>query len=145
SRYLSQGFSRIYDRYFLRSLRRKAWAKLERYPDLFDGAALERVETIYEFDETVTAPVHGFEDAHDYYSRSSSLGYLDGVDVPTLLLSAMDDPFLPPDVLERVREVAESNPCLTLEFTERGGHVGFVSGKVPWRPVYYAEWRACEF
>src|SRR5215510_8737325 len=124
SRYLSLGFSRIYDRHFLRSLRRKAFAKLERYPDLFDGGALERAQTIYDFDETVTAPVHGFEDAHDYYSRSSSLGYLGAVGVPTLLLSAVDDPFLPRDVLDEVRDVAEANPCLTLEFPERGGHVG---------------------
>jgi hypothetical protein len=145
ARYLSQGFSRIYDRHFLRSLRRKAFAKLERYPDLFDRAALERVQTIYEFDDTVTAPVHGFVDAHDYYSRSSSLGFLRAVGVPTLLLSAVDDPFLPRDVLDEVREVAEANPFLTLEFPERGGHVGFVAGKIPWRPVYYAEWRACEF
>lgn len=145
SRHISEGLSRIYDRHFLRSLRRKAFAKLERYPDLFDAEALERVQTIYDFDETVTAPVHGFADAHDYYSRSSSLGYLDAVDVPTLLLSSVDDPFLPSDVLDQVREVAELNPYLTLEFTERGGHVGFVAGKVPWRPVYYAEWRTCEF
>ncbi|HEY7395457.1 MAG TPA: hydrolase [Gemmatimonadaceae bacterium] len=145
ARHLSQGFSRVYDRHFLRSLRRKALAKLERYPDLFDGAALERCETIYDFDDAVTAPVHGFIDAHDYYSRSSSLGYLSAVDVPTLLLSAIDDPFLPADVLDQVRTVAEGNRCLTLEFTDHGGHVGFISGRVPWRPVYYAEWRACEF
>lgn len=145
ARHLARVRARIYDRYFVRSLRRKALAKLERYPDLFDQSALAKVRTIYEFDDAVTAPVHGFADAHDYYSRSSSLGFIEHVRVPTLLLSATDDPFLPSDVLERVRDIGERNGCLMLEFTANGGHVGFVAGKLPWRPFYYAEWRACEF
>lgn len=145
ARFISTGFSRIYDRHFLRTLRQKALAKLERYPQLFDASALLRAETIYEFDDAVTAPVHGFEDAHDYYSRSSSLGFLDRVAVPTLLLSAIDDPFLPADVLDEVRDIARKNAHLDLEFTAHGGHVGFIGGRVPWRPVYYAEWRACEY
>ena len=145
ARHLSHGFSRIYDRHFLKTLRAKARRKLERFPDLFDASALERARTIYDFDDAVTAPVHGFASAHDYYSRSSALGWLDRVRIDTLLLSAVDDPFLPPAVLEEVRGVARDNPSLHLEFTEHGGHVGFVSGRWPWRPFYYAEWRACEF
>ena len=84
-------------------------------------------------------------DAHDYYSRSSSLGWIHRIQLPTLLLSAIDDPFLPAQVLDEVREAAARTPALTIEFTERGGHVGFISGRLPWRPFYYAEWRACEF
>jgi predicted alpha/beta-fold hydrolase len=145
SRHLSQGLSRIYDQHFLRTLRRKALAKLDRYPDLFDGTALERAECIYDFDDVVTAPVHGFESAHDYYERSSSLAWLDRIALPTFLLSAMDDPFLPADVLDDVRAVAARNPRLTLEFPQHGGHVGFIAGRLPWQPFYYAEWRACEF
>jgi predicted alpha/beta-fold hydrolase len=145
ARHISQGFARVYDRNFVRSLRRKAFAKLTRYPDLFDSARLERVQTIYEFDDVVTAPVHGFADARDYYARSSSLGFLDRIRVPTLLLSAADDPFLPSVVLDRVRQVASRNPALTLEFTSHGGHVGFVAGRFPWRPLYYAEQRAFGF
>ena len=145
ARFISTGFSRIYDRHFLRTLRQKALAKLERYPSLFDAAELNRAENIYEFDDAVTAPVHGFKDAHDYYERSSSLGFLSRVAVPTLLLSAIDDPFLPADVLDQVRAVGRENSCLRLDFTEHGGHVGFVAGRLPWRPFYYAEWRACEF
>jgi predicted alpha/beta-fold hydrolase len=144
-RHISRGFSKIYDRHFLRTLRAKALAKLERYPGLFDRAELQRAMSIYDFDDAVTAPVHGFADAHDYYSRSSSLGFLGRIRIPTFLLSAIDDPFLPPEVLDEVRRVAETNPSLTLEFTSHGGHVGFVSGRVPWRPSYYAEWRVCEF
>jgi len=144
-RFISRGFSRVYDRHFLQTLRVKALAKLERFPGLFDRAALERANTIYDFDDAVTAPVHGFADAHDYYSRSSALGWIDRVRRPTLLLSAVDDPFLPAQVLDEVRGIAANNPNLTLEFTPHGGHVGFVGGSVPWRPFYYGEWRACEF
>jgi predicted alpha/beta-fold hydrolase len=144
-RHISQGFSRVYDRHFLKTLRVKALAKLERFPGSFDREALERCESIYDFDDAVTAPVHGFESAHDYYSRSSSLGFIERVRIPTLLLSAVDDPFLPPAVLDQVREIATRNAKLTLEFPAHGGHVGFVAGRVPWRAFYYAEWRACEF
>lgn len=145
ARHISRGFARVYDRNFVRSLRRKAAAKLVRYPGLFDAAALHRVRTIYEFDDAVTAPVHGFMNARDYYARSSSMGFLDRIRVPTLLLSAADDPFLPGIVLERVRRMADANPALTVEFTPRGGHVGFVAGHLPWRPTYYAERRAFRF
>lgn len=145
ARHIATGVSRIYDRHFLRTLRQKALAKLERFPGLFDRARLERARCIYEFDDAVTAPVHGFADAHDYYSRSSSLRWLAKIDCPTLLLSAVDDPFLPSDVLDEVRRIAAGNGNLTLDFPQRGGHVGFVSGRWPRRPFYYAEWRACEF
>jgi uncharacterized protein len=144
-RYLSRGFSHVYERFFLRSLVAKARQKLVRHPDLFDSAALDRIRTLWEFDDVVTAPVHGFRDALDYYTQSSSIHYLSRVRVPTLLLSAVDDPFLPPDVLDDVRLIARDNPSLEVEFVRRGGHVGFVSGRVPWRPVYYAEWRVGDF
>lgn len=145
SRHISRGFSRVYERHFLRSLKRKALAKLEHYPDLVARDALVASRTLWDFDDRVTAPVHGFVDAADYYARSSALVWLDRVRLPTLLLSAVDDPFLPRAVLDDVRDVARDNPALTLEFVERGGHVGFISGRVPWRPHYYAEWRVCDF
>ena len=144
SRHISRGFSRVYERHFLRTLRRKATAKLQRYPDLFDSTALDRARTLYDFDDVVTGPVHGFRDAHDYYTRSSSLRFLDRIARPTLLLSSRDDPFLPSTVLDEVVEVARKNSCLTIEFTQGGGHVGFVHG-LPWRPLYYAEQRVAEF
>jgi uncharacterized protein len=145
ARKISEGVSRIYDWSFLKSLRRKARNKLARIPDLFDDAKLGKARSVFEFDDVVTAPVHGFASAVDYYSRSSSIGFLDRIRTPTLLLSAINDPFLPPTVLQRVRAIASTNPHLSLEFVEQGGHVGFVEGAVPWRAEYYAERRAFAF
>ena len=145
SRHIDRGFSRVYQHHFLQSLRRKALAKLERYPSLVSRAKIEAARTLYDFDDVVTAPVHGFADAHDYYSRSSSIGFLTRIRVPTLLLSAFDDPFLPPEVLEDVARIAATNPLLETDFPQTGGHVGFVSGANPWRPFYFAEWRVAEF
>jgi predicted alpha/beta-fold hydrolase len=145
SRFIERGFARVYTRHFLRTLRSKARVKLERDPGLFDASALERARTLFEFDDAVTAPVHGFENAADYYRRSSSLGFLSSIRRPTLLLSAYDDPFLPPAVLREVERLARGNPHVTIEFHQRGGHVGFISGHVPWAPRYYAEERVLEF
>lgn len=145
-RHIQRGFSRVYERHFLKSLTAKARAKLERYPDLIpDPSALDGVKTLWDFDDVITAPVHGFDSAQDYYERSSSIRFLQGIRVPTLLLSAEDDPFLPREVLAEVREIAREVPALDLEFVKRGGHVGFVSGWRPWKPLNYGEWRMCEF
>jgi predicted alpha/beta-fold hydrolase len=145
SRHIDRGFARVYQAHFLRSLRRKAHAKRARFPDRIRAEAIDRARTLYEFDDAVTAPLHGFASAADYYERSSSIRWIGGIRTPTLLVSAADDPFLPRDVLDEVREIARRTPALALEFVERGGHVGFVSGVAPWKPVYWAEWRAAEF
>jgi predicted alpha/beta-fold hydrolase len=145
ARFIERGFGRVYTRHFLRTLKAKARAKLARDPGLFDPGKLEQAKTLYEFDDVVTAPVHGFADAHDYYERSSSLGYLASIRRPTLLLSAYDDPFLPAEVLYEVQGIAATNRFLTAEFHPRGGHVGFVSGKSPLVPRYYAEERVFDF
>jgi len=145
SRFIERGFSRVYTKHFLRTLRAKARAKLARDPDLFDALALERAQTLFAFDDAVTAPVHGFADAADYYRRSSSIRFLAAIRCPTLLLSAYDDPFLPPEVLSEVAAIAEANPCLVTEFHQLGGHVGFVAGRWPWSPRYYSEDRVLGF
>jgi predicted alpha/beta-fold hydrolase len=145
ARYIDQGFARIYQARFLKTLRRKAHAKLERYPGIIDPAAVHRARSLYEFDDCVTAPIHGFRDAHDYYTQSSAIRWIDRIRTPTLLLSARDDPFIPTDVLDDVARIAEANPFLTTEFVERGGHAGFVSGRFPWNPTYFAERRSLEF
>lgn len=145
SRHIDRGFSRIYQRHFIRSLKRKTLAKLERFPDLVPRDQLERIRTMYEFDEVLTGPLHGFTGADDYYSKSSSLGWLRQISIPTLLFNAVDDPFTPSDVLKDVRSVASENPALEIDFPPHGGHVGFIAGSNPFRPFYYAEGRVCDF
>lgn len=145
SRHIEAGFSRVYTRHFLRTLRQKALAKLEQFPGLFDRDRLIRARNLFEFDDAVTAPVHGFSSASDYYTCSSSGHFLPGIARPTLLLSALDDPFLPREVTDGVAIDARSNDCLFVEFHEHGGHVGFVGGRVPWRPQYFAEQRVLSF
>ena len=138
--HICRGFARVYQAHFLRSLRRKAQAKMRSFPGIVDARRLERARTIRDFDDVVTARIHGFADAEDYYTRSSSIRWLERIRVPTLLLSSEDDPFLPPEVLHEVEAIARRNPALQIEFSERGGHVGFVGG-LPWRPVYWADRR----
>ncbi|MDQ2667748.1 MAG: hydrolase [Gemmatimonadota bacterium] len=145
TRQIEYGFSRIYTHHFLRSLVVKARAKLLAYPDLFDRDRLEQVKTLYDFDDVVTAPVHGFTDAHDYYSQSSALHFLPLVRSPTLLLSATDDPFMSSSTADAVLKVARANSFLHAEFHSRGGHVGFVAGRIPFLSHYYAEERVIEF
>ena len=144
-RALQQGFARMYDRHFLKSLRRKALRKLAQHPDLFDLEKLTAARTIEDFDDAVTGPIHGFTGSHDYYTRSSSIAFLAPIHVPTLLLSAEDDPFLPRSVLKKVRDIARANPKLQVHFTEAGGHVGFLGGHIPFRPVYWGEERIMAF
>lgn len=143
--YIDQGFSRVYQWHFMRTLRRKAKAKLTQFPLLADLSRVEAAKTMYDYDDVMTAPVHGFRDATDYYTRSSSIHWIEQIAVPTLLLSAVDDPFLPPAVLDAVRMRASKNSNLHLEFHPHGGHVGFIAGSNPLHPNYYAEQRAADF
>jgi len=145
STHINRGFARVYQRHFIKSLKQKALKKLERFPDLISPDRLTQIGTMYEFDDAVTAVVHGFRDADHYYSSSSSLAWIDQISIPTLLLNAKDDPFLPRAVLDDVHRVAQDNSCLEVEFPAHGGHVGFVTGWNPFRPTYYAEQRACDF
>jgi predicted alpha/beta-fold hydrolase len=145
SQRINRGFSTMYQRFFLESLKRKAREKLARFPDLASPHTIAAIRTLEDFDNVITAPLHGYHDADDYYTRASSLPFLGRIRLNTLLLSAIDDPMLPPDVLDEVRDAALNNPALSIEFVRRGGHAGFVTGLVPWRPFYYAEYRVGEF
>ena len=145
ARRINRGLSRLYQRFFLNSLRRKAQEKAERFPDIAPAFGIAGLRTLEDFDNLITGPLHGFRDAQDYYERSSSLSWLKRIKLNTLLLSAIDDPMLPPEVLEEAREIAGRNPALHLEFVARGGHAGFIAGSLPWRPFYYAEFRVGEF
>jgi predicted alpha/beta-fold hydrolase len=145
SKRINRGLSRLYQRFFIGSLRRKAQEKARLFPDLAPISQIAAIRTLEDFDNLITGPLHGFRDAQDYYERSSSLPWLSHIRLDTLLLSAVDDPMLPPEVLDEVREVAGNNPALHLEFVDHGGHAGFITGSVPWRPFYYAEYRVGDF
>ncbi len=142
---IDSGFSRVYQRFFLTSLRRKISEKTKRFSGLPTPAEISKLQTIVAFDDIVTAPLHGFAGAQDYYRRSSALGFLAGVRVPTLLLSAYDDHFLPADVLTDVAAQAGLNDALHIEFHRHGGHVGFVRGRFPWRAEYFLDKRVLDF
>lgn len=142
---MERGFTRLYGWNFLKSLKRKALQKLDQHPGIADRQRVIAARTLWEFDDAFTSVVHGFHNAADYYQRSSSLHYLHRISVPTLLLSARDDPFHPPDVLDEVTQIATSNPVLHLKFPHRGGHVGFLEGAHPWRTSNYAERRIIDF
>jgi uncharacterized protein len=143
--HMERGFTRVYGWNFVKTLKRKAMEKLERHPGIADPARILAARTLWEFDDAFTSVVHGFRDAADYYAQSSSLRFLSQIRVPTLLLSSRDDPFHPPAVLGDVARIAAGNPSLALEFTERGGHVGFLEGARPWRTANYAERRIVDF
>jgi uncharacterized protein len=128
--HLGAGFNRVYTWHFLTTLKQNAAEKLARFPGLFDGPRMMRAHNLYEFDDTVTAPLHGFDGAEDYWRRASAKPLLRGIGVPTLLLNARNDPFLPAHGLPQAHELSAS---VTAEFPREGGHVGFVVGSLPGR------------
>ncbi len=123
---LERPSNRIYQWYFLRSLKRSYREKARLFPDYFRPLpALRRVRTIRQFDDAITAPAMGFRDAADYYERASSSRVLDRIAVPTLIVHALDDPFVP--LLPETRARLEANPAITLIATRHGGHCGFLA------------------
>ena len=122
-RSLDAGLSReIYTRIFLRTLKKKTFEKIRRQKIALDAERLKRARTFWEFDDTVTAPLHGFLGADDYWARSSSGPWLAGIRVPTLVLNARNDPFMPEAALDAVGEMPAN---VVLEFPRSGGHAGF--------------------
>jgi len=127
---LDRGVNRlIYTRHFLATLKPKSLAKLERFPGLYEAAQVRAASGFREFDNTVTAPLHGFRDVEHYWSAASSGPWLEHIRVPTLLINARNDPFLPEHALLAASKKAA--PCVVLEFPRTGGHAGFVSGPFP--------------
>lgn len=139
ARLIDRGFSRIYGKVFLQTLKRKALIKERQYPGLVDPERVGRITSFAEFDDQVTAPIHGFKDGLDYWTRSSSQGFLPGIRRPTLLINAQNDPFLPVRYFPS-RTIAQSK-WLTADFPRSGGHTGFVQGRSPWSATYWTEAR----
>ena len=143
SDYLDRPGGSIYVDHLLQRLCAKVEAKRSLLPPHVDVAGALAARNFRAFDDAATAPLHGFVDAEDYYSRSSSGQFLDGIRVPTLLLHSADDPFVPPDSIPH--EVIRDNAALTAVFTSHGGHIGFVAGANPLRPLLWAENEASRF
>ena len=139
---LDRGLSRMYAHYFMRTLRRKAAEKAARFPALVSPEAAS-ARTIRDFDDMVTAPLHGFRDAEDYYTKCSAARHVGAVTVPTLLIQSADDPLVPGASVPL--EVIRRRPNLTLELTPHGGHVGFLDGRLGAGPEGWLEQRITKF
>jgi len=141
SRHLELGLlPRFYVNRFLATLKQKTKRLVAQFPEMrdrIDLGAVMRAKTFREIDNAATAPIHGFRDADDYYERSSSIHFLGAITAPTLCLSAIDDPFLPLEALERARACASA--AVEFRITPNGGHTGFIAGALPWRCEYWAE------
>ena len=126
---IGRGFNRlVYTRMFLNSMKPKARDKLKQFPGLFDGAALAEARDLYAFDNIFTAPLHGFKNTQDYWTRASAKPHLNQIRIPTLLVNARNDPFVPAWCLP---QQSETGTWVTLWQPEEGGHVGFPQGNPP--------------
>lgn len=117
------GEAEKYGRYLLKDMRRLAQRKFSRLPPPFSIPSLAELRSLREFDEHITAPLHGFAGADDYYERASCLPFLRRIAVPTLIVNALDDAFIPRETLPGPKDLSSS---VTLELSAHGGHVGFV-------------------
>jgi len=133
----------LYMKAFLGSLVPKALAKEMQFPGTLDVAAVSAAKHFWDFDTHVTARLHGFQDADDYWRKVGCHQFIGGIRVPSLLLSAADDPFNPPESLPV--ETAQASPWLYPVFPETGGHLGFIQGASPDAPRYWAEEQILRF
>lgn len=138
---LDRSSNRIYLKRFLRMLHGKIRMKMRMMPDEIDDRGFRNIKTFKEYDDRYTAPIHGFADALDYWERSSSKQFLSAISIPTLLVNAADDPFLPDECYPT--EEAVNSEKLQLEITSNGGHVGFVTFNTSGE--YWSETRAVKF
>ncbi|CEK09756.1 hydrolase [Legionella hackeliae] len=141
---ISQGFSRIYQSYLLRRLKTVFTQKLNVLDNNLPNPLknIEKWQCFWTFDEFVTAPLHGFANVHTYYREASSRSYLRHITTPTLIIHALDDPFMTPEIIPSEQELSKD---IMLELSASGGHVGFIMGNVPGVPVYWLEQRIPHF
>jgi len=148
---LDNGFAKLYRANLLRDLKTYMHTKLQHLDNsghtqealkIKALGDLSDIRSFWQYDDRVVAKLHGFNDVHDYYRRSSSRQYLKTIKVPTLLIQAVDDPFMTREVLPGPDEIS---PQVQLELSRHGGHVGFVSGAMPFKPQYWLERRIPEF
>ncbi len=148
---MDRGFSKIYRGNLINDLKDYIHTKLRHLEGLghTDDANkikelgdLSDIKSFWQYDDRVVAKLHGFKDVHDYYNRSSSRQFLKTIAVPTLVIQAKDDPFMTTKVLPCLDE---TSAYVQLEFTSHGGHVGFISGRIPLKPRYWLDQRIPEF
>lgn len=148
---LDAGFSRFYRGNLIRELKGYMQFKLDHLHKIGQIKEAEKIhrlgdlstiQSFWQYDDQVVAKLHGFENAEDYYQQSSSRYYLNRITIPTLLIQAVDDPFMTEEVIPHERELSAN---VTMEITQGGGHVGFVSGITPFQPKYWLEQRIPEF
>ena len=148
---LDKGFSRLYRYRLLSELKEFISAKriyleqlglIDEAQKIVELGDITKITSFWQYDDRVVATLHQFKDVHDYYQQSSSRQFLAFIKVPTLVIQAIDDPFMTPEVLPSHEQLSD---VVQLEVTKGGGHVGFISGKTPFKPVYWLEQRVPEF
>ena len=147
---LDKGFSKLYRANLLRELKIYMAEKhqqlkqhdIKEAEKIIALGDLSNIRSFWQYDNQVVAPLHGFKNVHDYYQKSSSRQFLKHIAIPTLIIQAADDPFMTKDVLPHSNELSN---FVTLEITQAGGHVGFVSGMIPFKPNYWLEHRVFKF
>ncbi|MCH7831010.1 MAG: hydrolase [Proteobacteria bacterium] len=139
---LNTGFSKTYQRHLLKRMKKSVVRKFDQHTAAFDWDRAMNATTFAEFDDAVTAPLHGFKGMQDYYDRCSSVHFLKAIERPTLIINSLDDPFMTPAVIPDADKLSAH---VTLEVSKYGGHVGFVNGGTPWRPTFYLPGRIIEF
>jgi len=139
---LDTGFSKRYQSYLLKRMKKSVSQKFNQHTAAFDWERAMAARTFAEFDDAVTAPLHGFDGMKDYYDRCSAKQFLHRIQRPALIINALDDPFMSPAVLPKADELSAE---VTLEVAEQGGHVGFVDGGTLFRPTFYLPGRIIEF
>ena len=139
---LSCGFSKFYNLFLLNKMKMAVRRKFNRHTAAFDWPRTMAARTFAEFDDAVTAPLHGFSGKDEYYDRCSAIGYLGDIRIPTLIVNSLDDPFMTPAAIPAPSGLSD---YVQLEVTTHGGHIGFIAGGTPWRPRYYLPERIIGF
>jgi uncharacterized protein len=143
TRALERPGNRLYQWNFVRDLKRRMRRKAQCQPGRYDLSGLDAIKTVREFDEIYTAPYFGFRSAEDYYHRASAMRVIDRIQVPALIITAEDDPFVPPHPFHDPRVTA--NPHVDLRVSRHGGHCGFIGDKAGEDDGYWAENQIVEF
>ena len=141
SQKISHSSNWIYSKRFLKNLKQKVKAKSKLMPEKLTLAHFENIRSLQDFDNFYTAPLHGFQNAIAYYEACSAIYFLPGIETPTLIVNALNDPFLSEQCYPE--SAVKGHPCVHLEIPKEGGHCGFP--KFDRQGIYWSEQRALDF